>query len=432
MAEPSLNCPVCGESIKLTESLAGPLIESTRREFEAKIKAKDTDLANKVAALDAEKATLEDSKKALAGEIQKGIESERAVIAKIEAEKAKRLLAIEFQAKESETEELKTVLADRDKKLGEAQAKQAAIMKQQRELEDAQREMEVTIQTRVNAEADLVRQKAKLDAETSMSLRVKEKEMTISAMQKQIEDLKRRAEQGSQQIQGEVLEVELETTLKLKFVYDNIVPVAKGVQGGDLIQTVMSPTGVFCGKILWETKRTKAWSGSWIAKLKEDQRRAQANIAIIMTSALPAEIKRFGQINGVWVTDFQSAFSLIDALRMTLIQVANTKALQDGQETKMELVYEYLTGPKFKHRVEAIVEKFEDMRADLNREKKVTMKNWAKRDTQIEGVIMATMGMYGDLEGIAGQAMPQIDGLDAHPLLEGDTDEGFNSETNSQ
>jgi len=412
MADPSFNCPNCGESIKLTESLAGPLIEATRREFESKIRAKDNDLADKLAALDAEKALLETNKKSLAAEIQKGVETERVIIAKAEAEKAKKLMAMELQAKDNEAADLKVVLADRDKKLGEAQTKQAALIKQQRELEDAKREMEVTIQTRVSEEAELVRQKAKKEAETSMNLRVKEKEMTITAMQKQIEDLKRRAEQGSQQVQGEVLEVELETTLKSKFVFDTIVPVAKGVQGGDILQTVMSPTGVFCGKILWETKRTKAWSGSWIAKLKEDQRRAQADIAIIMTSALPAEIKRFGQINEVWVTDFQSAFSLIDALRMTLIHVANTKALQDGQETKMELVYEYLTGPKFKHRVEAIVEKFEDMRADLNREKKVTMKNWAKRDTQIEGVIMSTLGMYGDLEGIAGQAMPEIGGLE--------------------
>lgn len=417
MADPSFNCPQCGENIKLTESLAGPLIETTRREFEAKIRAKDNDLAEKLASIEAEKALLESNRQSLAAEIQKGIEAERVAIAKAEAEKAKKLMAIELQAKDNEAADLKAVLADRDKKLGEAQTKQAALIKQQRELEDAKREMEVTIQTRVSEEAEVVRQKAKKEAETSMNLRVKEKEMTISAMQKQIEDLKRRAEQGSQQIQGEVLEVELETTLKSKFVFDTIVPVAKGVQGGDILQTVMSPTGVFCGKILWETKRTKAWSGSWIAKLKEDQRRAQADIAIIMTSALPAEIKRFGQINGVWVTDFQSAFSLIDALRMTLIQVANTKALQDGQETKMELVYEYLTGPKFKHRVEAIVEKFEDMRADLNREKKVMMKNWAKRDAQIEGVIMSTLGMYGDLEGIAGQAMPAIDGL-VTPLLD--------------
>lgn len=113
---------------------------------------------------------------------------------------------------------------------------------------------------------------------------------------------------------------------------------------------------------------------------------------VVTTSTLPTEIKRFGHVSGVWVTDFQSAVSLIDALRMTLIQGANTKALQDGQETKMELVYEYLTGPKFKHRVEAIVEKFEDMCLDLNREKKIMLKNWAKRDSQIEGVIMATVG----------------------------------------
>ena len=285
-------------------------------------------------------------------------------------------------------------------------------MKQQRELENAKREMEITIQTRVNKETELARVKMREEAEDAMNLRVKEKEMTISAMQKQIEDLKRRAEQGSQQSQGEVLEVELEQLLKSKFVFDDITPVGKGVKGGDIVQSVMSPTGIFCGKILWETKRTKAWSGSWIAKAKEDQRREGANLAIIMTATLPAEIKYFGQVNGVWVTNYASAISLIEALRMTLIQVTNTKAIHDGQETKMELVYEYLTGPKFKHRVEAIVEKFEDMRADLNREKKVMMKNWAKRDSQIEGVIMATIGMYGDLEGIAGKAMPEIDGLE--------------------
>jgi len=235
MAEPSLNCPACGESIKLTESLAGPLIESTRREFEAKMKAKDTDLAEKLAKLNADKAVLEDSKKTLAREIQKGIESERAIIAKTEAEKAKKLLAIELQTKENEAKELKTVLADRDKRLGEAQAKEAAFIKQKRELEDAQRAMDVTIQTRVSEEAELVRQKAKLEAETAMNLRLKEKEMTISGMHKQIEDMKRKAEQGSQQLQGEVLEVELETTLKSKFVFDDIVPVAKGVQGGDIL-----------------------------------------------------------------------------------------------------------------------------------------------------------------------------------------------------
>lgn len=417
MTEASLNCPACGETIKLTESLAGPLIESTRREFEEKIKAKDVAIAAQRKLLKEEQDLIEQARNNLETEISEGVAKERMAIAAEESVKAKKIAALEIENKAKEAEELRAVLKDRETKLADSQAKQAELMKQQRELENAKREMELTIQTRVTEETELARVKMREEAEGAMDLRVKEKEMTISAMQKQIEDLKRRAEQGSQQSQGEVLEVELEQMLKTKFVFDEVVPVGKGVQGGDIVQTVMSPTGAFCGKILWETKRTKAWSGSWVGKAKEDQRRAGADLVIIMTATLPSEIQYFGQVNGVWVTNYASAISLIEALRMTLIQVANSKAVQDGQETKMELVYEYLTGPKFKHRVEAIVEKFEDMRADLNREKKVMMKNWAKRDSQIEGVIMATVGMYGDLEGIAGKAMPLIDGLEP-PLLE--------------
>ena len=417
MTEPTLNCPQCGTEIKLTESLAGPLLERTRVEFEVKLKAKDVAVAEQRQKLKQEQEQIEKDRQALGAQIEQGIEKERRKIALEESEKAKKISALEVAEKNKEANELKAILIDRENKLSASQKKQAELMKQQRELEDAKREMEVTIETRIAKESELVRIKTREEAENAMSLRVKEKETTITAMQKQIEDLKRRAEQGSQQLQGEILEMELETVLKQKYVYDEIVPVAKGELGGDIIQSVMSPSGSFCGRILWETKRTKNWSASWIPKLKEDQRRAHANIAIIMTAALPQEIKRFGEINDIWITDYESALPLIDALRMTLIQVANSKVVQDGQETKMELIYEYLTGPKFRHRVEAIVEKFTDMRDDLNREKKVMTKNWAKREAQIEGVIGSTLGMYGDLEGIAGQAMPEIEGLET-PLLE--------------
>ncbi len=417
MTDPTLTCPECGTEIKLTESLAGPLLAATRSEFEAKLKEKDLALAGQRVKLKTEQDQIAKDRLALESQIEQGIASERAKITAQEQEKAKKLSALDIANKAREVDDLKSVLADRENKLADAQKQQASLMKQQRQLEDQKRAMDVTIETRVAQEAEIVRAKAKLDAENDMGLRVKEKENTIAAMQKQIEDLKRRAEQGSQQLQGEILELELETTLKDKFVFDDITPIAKGEKGGDVIQSVMSPNGSFCGRILWETKRTKNWSGHWIPKLKEDQRRAQADIAIIMTAALPQEITRFGQINGIWVTDFESALSLIEALRMTLIQVANTKAVQNGQGTKMELIYEYLTGPKFQHRVEAIVEKFSDMRDDLNREKKVMTKNWAKREIQIDGVIASTIGMYGDLEGIAGRAMPEIEGLDI-PLLE--------------
>jgi len=417
MNEPAIKCPSCGTSIKLTESLAGPLIESTKKDFEEKLKAKDKVLSEKLAALKKEQDEVLVARKELDAEILKAVSSEKEKIVLEEKEKAKKLVELDLKKIADEKQSLEEVLQKREAQLELAHKKELELIQQRRAFEEEKRQLDLTVEKRVTQASKELRTKFQAEADASLDLKLKEKEMTISAMQKQIENLKRRAEQGSQQSQGEVLELELEETLKSKFVFDQITPVAKGVKGGDLIQTVMSPTGVFCGKILWETKRTKAWSGSWINKVKEDQRSVQADIAIIMTATLPTEITRFGQLNGVWVTDFQSAFSLIEALRMTLIQVANTKALQDGQETKMELVYRYLTGPKFKHRVEAIVEKFEDMRADLDREKKVMMKNWSKRDAQIEGVIMATIGMYGDLEGIAGQAMPEIEGLET-PLLE--------------
>ena len=412
MSEPSINCPECGTEIKLTESLAGPIIAATRKEFEDKIRLKDEAISKQKAALQSEFEKLDKARENLDEEVQKEVDSVTVKIANQEREKATKIAALEIENKSREAEELKAILTDREEKLAVSQIKEAEFIKKQREMEEDKRAMEVTIQNRVNEETKLARARMEKEAQGAMNLKVKEKEATISAMQKQIEDLKRRAEQGSQQLQGEVLEIELETALASKYIFDEIEPIAKGVQGGDVLQKVMSPNGTFCGKILWETKRTKNWSGSWVQKLKEDQRRSQADIAIIMTSALPQEIVRFGQINDVWVTDFESAFSLVDALRLLLIQVANTKTLQDGQGTKMELVYEYLTGPKFRHRVEAIVEKFADMKGDLDKEKRVMMKNWAKREVQIENVINSTLGMYGDLEGIAGQAMPELEQLE--------------------
>jgi hypothetical protein len=236
-------------------------------------------------------------------------------------------------------------------------------------------------------------------------------------MQRQIEGLKRKAEQGSQQLQGEALELELEATLQIHFPMDNIEPVKKGEFGGDVLQQVCGPMGQACGAILWESKRTKNWSDGWLAKLRADQRFANAEVAVLVSRALPKDIDTFGHIDGVWITDPRFAIPLAIALRQTLIEVANTRQAQAGQETKMELVYQYLTGPRFRHRVEAIVEKFVDMQADLDREKRAMTRLWAKREAQIQGVIESTVGMYGDLQGIAGRALQEIEGLEV-PLLE--------------
>ena len=239
-------------------------------------------------------------------------------------------------------------------------------------------------------------------------------------MQRQIEDLKRKAEQGSQQLQGEVQELALERLLRQKFPRDAFDPVPKGEFGGDLIQHVVEPAGQIAGSILWEAKRTKNWSDGWLGKLREDQRAAKADVALIVSHALPKGLQSFDFIEGVWVAEPRCAMPVAIALRESLIALSAARLAGEGQQTKMELVYQYLTGPRFRHRIEAVVEHFSDMQADLDRERKTMMRLWAKREEQIRGVVEATAGLYGDLQGIAGRTLLEIEGLEI-PLLDGPT-----------
>jgi hypothetical protein len=312
------------------------------------------------------------------------------------------------------------VLKQRDGKLAEAQQAQADLIRKQRELDDAKREMDLTIQKQVEAELGIVRDQAKQEAEAGLTLRVHEKEEQIASMQRQIEELRRKAEQGSQQLQGEVQELALEALLRQKFPRDAFEPVPKGEFGGDLIHYVVGPAGQICGSILWEAKRTKNWSDGWLGKLREDQRAAKADIAIIVSHALPKGLQIFDHIDGVWVTEPRCALAVAIALRESLIAVSAARLAGEGQQTKMELIYQYLTGPRFRHRIEAVVERFNEMQADLDRERKAMMRLWAKREEQIRGVVESTAGLYGDLQGIAGRSFLEIDGLEM-PLLDGPT-----------
>jgi hypothetical protein len=307
-------------------------------------------------------------------------------------------------------------LKERDSKLAEAQKAQADLIRKQRELDDARREMDLTIEKRVQESLGSVRDKAKQEAEDGLKLKVAEKEEQIAGMQRQIEELRRKAEQGSQQLQGEALELELEAILRGKFPQDRIEPVPKGEFGGDVLHRVVGPLGQQCGTILWESKRTKNWSDGWLAKLRDDQRAAKAELALIVTQALPKGTQAFDLIDGVWVAEARCAVPVAIALRQTLIQLAAARQASEGQQTKAEMIYQYLTGPEFRHRIAALVEKFNDMREDLDRERKFVTRQWAKREQQITVAIGATVGMVGDMQGIAGRAIKEIDGLDM-PLL---------------
>ncbi len=415
--DPTIICPQCSEEIKLTESLAAPLIKTVQEEYEAKITEKETEVSKRENEIRAQLREVERAQNTIDEQVEEKLKLERAAISEEEARKAKRAAASDLEAKTKELEELEEVLKQSDQKLEEAQKAEAELRRKQRELDDAKRELELTVEKRVQASVEEVRQKAKQDAEEDLKLTVTEKEEQISSMKRQIEDLQKKAEQGSQQLQGEALELELETRLNVNFSSDCIEPVPKGESGADVLQKVVGPIGQTCGHILWESKRTKNWNDEWLAKLRNDQRAAKAEIAVIVSTALPKDIETFGNRDGVWITQPRFAMPLAGCLRQSLIDVANTRKAQEGQETKMEMVYQYLTGPRFKHRVEAIVEKFSDMQEDLDRERKTMTRLWAKREAQIQGAIESTAGMYGDLQGIAGRELQEIESLEI-PLLD--------------
>ena len=412
MSEPTITCPNRKTEIKLTESLAAPLIESTRRDFEKRLALKDSDIAKKEEVLREREEAVTKAKQAIDDQVAEKLVAERAKIVSEESKKAKLALQSDIDLKARELAELQDILTQRDIKLAEAQKAQADLLRQKRELDDAKRELELTVEKRVQDGLATTREQAKKEAEEGLKLKVMEKEQTIASMQTQIEELKRRAEQGSQQLQGEVQELELEAVLRTKFPRDTIEPVPKGEFGGDALQRVIGPLGQLCGTILWESKRTKNWSDGWLVKLRDDQRTAKADIAIIVSQTLPKDVESFDLVDGIWVTNAKSVFSLAVALRHSLIELASARQALDGQQTKTEMVYQYLTGPRFRHRVEAIVEAFSSMQEDLDREKKAITKQWAKREEQIERVMQATVGMYGDLQAIAGKSLQEIEGLE--------------------
>lgn len=416
MTEPTIICPACKTEIKLTESLAAPLIESTRKQYEQQLAQKDAEVAKRETAIREQQAELAKAKQAIDEQVEAKLKAQRPAIAAEEAKKAQLLLSTDLEQKTRDIADLQEVLTQREEKLAEAQKAQAELIRKQRELDDAKREMDLTIEKRVQESLGATREQAKKEAEDSLNLKVAERDQTIASMQSKIEDLKRKAEQGSQQLQGEVQELELEAMLRQKFPLDSIEPVAKGDHGGDVLQRVVGPLGQQCGMILWESKRTKNWTDGWLAKLRDDQRAAKADLAVIVSQALPKDIGTFDLVDGVWITPYRSALPVAVALRHSLIELAAVRSAGEGQQTKMELVYQYLTGPRFRHRVQAIVEKFSDMHDDLEKERKTMTRLWAKREQQIRGVIDSTAGMYGDLQGIAGKTLQEIDGLELKEL----------------
>lgn len=435
MSDLKIECPHCGKPFKLNETLAAPLIDETRRKFEREFRQKEESIEERTRSLSEEKKELEKARKEtekqreavarqrekIEEEIDERFAAKRAEIAREETRKAKQRYDDKLSERAEEMKELREALVEKECKLAEAQKVEADARRKQREFEDKSRELDLTVEKKVAERVGPERDKAKRDAEDATRLRMLEKDKIIEDQKHKLAEAQRKLEQGSQQLQGEVQELDLEATLRAAFTQDNIEEIAKGQSGADVLQRVRDGTGKTCGSILWESKRTLRWNEAWLAKLRQDQREAKAEIAILVTQAMPDGVNSFEFLDGVWVSSPMLAVPLGMALRAGLVDTATARCAADGQQTKMAILYQYLTGPQFRQRVEALVEAFRALKEDLESEKRAMIKRWAAREKQLEIVMHATVGMYGDLKGIAGKTLPEIEGMDLTLLVDGGT-----------
>ena len=376
-----ITCPNCGHQFELNESL--------KNEVEKELRGKMMDWQKK------KEEEFENQKKAIETAAQK---------------KAVEESAVKLKMLEEETR-LKTQL------LQDGEKKQLELLRDKSALEEKQKNFELELEKRLLTSKKEIEETAVKKEQEIFDLKMKEKELQLESMQKSIDDLKRKSEQGSMQLQGESQEILLEELLRKKYPYDLIEEVGKGVQGADCIHTVRNHIAEPVGKIIYESKRTKTWSNAWIDKLKADMRSTGADVAVLVTQAFPSGIESFTEINGIMVCSFAEVSTISFLLRQRILQVHIANKGQENKGEKMVMLYDYLTGKEFKGQVEAILESFMALKSGIDKERTQAERNWKEREKQLEKVLISTSGMYGSVKGIAGASIGDI------PLLEGTDDE---------
>lgn len=308
----------------------------------------------------------------------------------------------EFTLKEMKDSALEA--KDRNSKL---QEQLLDLTKQLRKVSEEKEDAKLEMEKRLTLELDKSRLETLKKLEEEHRFKDAEKDKKLNDALKANEEMRRKLEQGSQQTQGEVLELELENLLIREFPDDRISEVKKGQRGADVIQNVIDKRGRECGKIIWETKNAQ-WSEGWISKLREDQRQAKANLSVLVVTNPPDKIETFNYRGGVWITTYKSVVGLAIALRFDLIHIYNEKLNSVGKNEKMEVLYQYLTGTEFRHRIEAIVEAFTYLQSDIEREKRWFSTKWARQEKEIRKIIDNTQGFYGELQAVTGRELAEV------------------------
>lgn len=418
-------CNQCGVEIEVSAALQGQIeaqvLAAAHKQHEAELaKVK---LEAEAASKQAREAAEDIAKKKLAGERVLLMEQ-----AKADLDIAKQRLEAQVandQKKQAMQQELmvKNLRDDAvNEKQQSAQLREqlGELMKNLREEKQARQNAELEAQKRLAQEEAKIREEVQKSADEKQRLNLAAKEKTITDLQKALDEAQRKAAQGSQQLQGEIMELDLEKALADAWRDDDISPVPKGVNGADIAHTVRSPRGTECGLILWEIKRTKNWTDGWIPKLKEDVRSAKAAVAIIVTEAMPKQLEEdMGQLQGVWVCKPKLAIVLGTLLRKSLLDVGRQKALADNRGDKADALYNFVTSHEFVQQIESMVETYTEMTQQVQKERIAYERLWAQRDKQAQKLLLGTANIIGSMQGQIGQAsMPRIKGLELS-----DTDE---------
>ncbi len=378
----TIQCPHCGAALEITEAL----LSQVRSHILSDLKKQ-------------QKEQLELERKKLEEELQKRWEEKT---------------SLEFQ-------DLKKQLEERDEKVAQMREEELKLREEKRKLEEREKELTLEVARRIDEERKKVEESLLKQLQEQYRLKELEKDKVIQDLRKSLEDMQRKAQQGSQQTQGEVAELDLEDSLRFAFPTDHILPVEKGVKGADIRQVVKTHIGNTCGIILWEVKRTKLWDKSWPSKLKDDLRAEKANIPIIVSSMLPEEARSgFGFVDGVYVVSFSLAIPIAHVLRQRLIDIAREKFVNQYKETSSERLYQYVTSHEFRQQIEAMIEVYQDMQQQIMKERSAFEKLWKTREEQIKKLLSSTATIVGSVRGVIGQSFSPIKGLE---LLESDDEE---------
>jgi len=425
MSSGQIVCPNCGHEFELSDALTARIRDHLKAELLEEVARREAELKKRGERLETRERELARGRAALEEELEKRLREKLA-----EAEKAAaRRLEADYGLK---LKEMAAALAEKEAAIRDFREQELSLRTRQRKLEEEREALQLEVARKIDAEREAIRAETLRRAAEDHRLKDLEKDKVIQDLKAALEEMKRRAEQGSMETQGEVLELDFEARLRSAFLHDDIQPVPKGIRGADLIQTVRTPLGAACGVVLWETKNTKAWSAAWIPKLKDDMILTRATVAILVSVVLPEGVRRFGRLDGVWVCDPESVIPLAAVLREHLLALSREREAAVGKNEKMEALYRYLSGEEFRQKIEGIVEAFGSLQEQLNKERRAMERIWSQREKEIQRVLRNTAGLYGDMQGIIGGRMPAIAALEldpaASPRLPGNAEPGGDGE----